>query len=60
MTKIESDLISDIDMDLFIEKETRRRISYISKRHIKANNKYMKCFDNSKESKFIMYLDENN
>ena len=43
MTGIKLDLISDIDMHLFIEKGMRCGISYISKRYSKANNKYMKC-----------------
>ena len=60
MTGIELKLISDIDMHLFVEKGTRGGISYISKRFSKANNKYMKCYDISKEGKFIMYLHENN
>ena len=60
MTRIELDLISDIDMHLFIEKEMRSGISYIAKRHTKANNKYMECYDSSEESKYIIYLDANN
>ena len=60
MTKIKLDLISDIDMHLFIEKGMRGSISYIAKRHYKANNKYMKCYDSSEESKYITYLDANN
>ena len=60
MTGIKLDLISDIYMHLFVEKRMRRGISYISKRHSKANNNYMKCYDSSEESKFIMYLDANN
>ena len=60
MTGIELDLISDIDMHLLIEKGIRGRISYIAKRHSKANNKYMKCYDSSEESKYITYLDANN
>ena len=60
MTKIELDLISDIDMHLFSEKEMRGGISHIAKRHSKANNKYMECYDSSKESKYITYLDANN
>ena len=60
MTRIELDLISDIDMHLFIEKGMRGGISYIAKRHSKANNKYMECYDSSKESKYITYLDANN
>ena len=38
MTRIELELISDIDMHLFIEKRMRGGISYIAKRHSKANN----------------------
>ena len=37
MTGIELDLISDIDMHLFIEKGMRGGISYIAKRYSKAN-----------------------
>ena len=59
MTKI-SDLISGIDMHLFIEKIIKGGISYIYKRHSKANNKYMECYNSDEESKFIMYLDVNN
>ena len=60
MNGIELDLISDIDMHLFIEKGLRGGISYIAKRHSKANNKYMECYDSSKESIYIIYLDVNN
>ena len=35
-------------------------ISYISKRYSKVNNKYMRRYDSSEESKFIMYLNANN
>ena len=59
MTGTELYLISYIDMHFFIEKEMRRDISYIAKRHSKPNNKYMKCYDEYKESKYIMYLDAN-
>ena len=62
MTRIKLELVSDINKHLFIEKGLRGRISYICKRkqitNNKANNKYMKNYDPTKESKFIMYLDE--
>ena len=48
MTGIELELISDIDMHLFIAKGMRGRISYIVKRHSKSNNKYIKCYDSRK------------
>ena len=60
VTRIELDLTSEIDMHLFIEKGMRGGISYIAKRHSKANNKYMETYDSSEESKCIMYLDANN
>ena len=60
MTETELDPISDIDMHLFIEKGMRGGISYISKIHSKANNKYMKCCDSSKESKYITNPGANN
>ena len=40
MTGEELELISDIYMRLFIEKGMREGISYIAKRHSKANNEY--------------------
>ena len=60
MIDVELELISDIDMYLLIEKGMRGVISYITKRYNKANNKYMKLYDNNKSSKCITYLDANN
>ena len=60
MTRVELELISDVDMHLLIEKGMRGGISYIAKRYSKANNKYMKDYDDENEIVFIMYLDGNN
>ena len=60
MTEIELELISDTDMNLFIEKGIRRSISYMTKRFSKANNEYMQFYDDKKLSKYITYLDANN
>ena len=60
MTKIELELIPDPDIYIFFEKGTRGRISYISNRHSKANNKYLKSYDPKQEWKHIVYLDANN
>ena len=60
MTEVELEVISNIDMYLFVGKRMRRGISYITKRFSKANNKYIKSYDNSKPNKYIMHLDANN
>nr|DAC81289.1 TPA_asm: PolB [Corynactis coral adintovirus] len=60
MTKIELELMTDIDMYQFIEKGMRGGISYIANRYGKANNKYMKTYNEKAPSKYIMYLDANN
>ena len=60
MTGIELELISDIGMHLFIEKGMRGGISYIAKRYSKANNEYMKDYDNTEGAIYIMYFDANN
>ncbi|XP_068704896.1 uncharacterized protein [Montipora foliosa] len=60
MTDIKLELMTDIDMFQFIEKGMRGGISYICNRYGKANNKYMKTYDEKAPSKYIMYLDANN
>ena len=60
MTGVRLDKIVDIDMYLFIEKGLRGGVSYIIKRYVKANNKYMKNYDPKKVLKFVLYLDMNN
>ena len=60
MTGIELERISDIDKYLFIEKGLRGGISYIAKRHSKANNEYCPDYDPKKPSTFISYLHMNN
>ena len=60
MTKIKLELMTDVDMYLFIEKGLRGGISYIANRYGKANNKFMKDYNENEPSKYIMYLDANN
>ena len=58
MTGIELELYIGMHY-LIIEKEMRVDISYIVKRHSKANNKYMQSYNVNEPSKVIVYLDEN-
>ena len=60
MLKMSGVKISDADKYLFVEKGLRVGISYIAKRYVKANNKYMNNYDPKKQSTFISYLDMNN
>ena len=60
MTNIKLELMTGIDMFQFIEKGMRGAVSYIANRYGKANNRYMKEYDEKTPSKYIMYLDANN
>ena len=60
MTNIKLELMIDVDMYQFIEKGMRGGVSYIANRYGKANNKYMKEYNEKAPSKYIMHLDANN
>ena len=59
-TKVKSDLLSDIDKLLEVEKGITGEICHSVYRYAKANNKYMKDYDKNKESSYIQYWDVNN
>lgn len=60
-SKVELELMTDIDMILFIQSGIRGGISMISNRHSEANNPLMKeKYDKTKEDKYILYHDINN
>ena len=60
MKKIKLEHISDPDMYIFFEKGMGGRVSYISNRYSKADNKYLKSYGPKQESKLIIYFDANN
>ena len=59
-TKVELELLTDIDMLLMVEKGTRGGICQAIHRYTKANNKYMKNYNKDIISSYPMYLDANN
>ena len=59
-TGVELELLTDYDMLLMIEEGIRGGLCHAVHRYAKANSKYMKNYDKSKESSYIQYLDANN
>jgi len=60
ITKVEIELLTDVDQHLFIERGLRGGVSMVSKRYAKANNPLVDGYDSSKLTNWIMYLDSNN
>ena len=54
--EIRSQLLTDIDMLLMVEKG----MCHVIHRYAKANNKYMNNYNKNKESSYIQYLHANN
>ena len=54
-TGVELELLTDYDMLLIVEEGIRGGIFHAVHRYAKANNKYMKNYDENKESSCIQY-----
>ena len=59
-TRVELELIKDMEMFLMLEKSIRGGISVISKRHATANNPELSDFDPNKDTSHLLYLDASN
>ena len=60
ITKAKIELLTDINMVLMIEKGIRGGLTQVIKKHSIANNKYLPCYDSTKKSVYLQYLDANN
>ncbi|XP_030764719.1 uncharacterized protein LOC115888968 isoform X2 [Sitophilus oryzae] len=60
MTKVELELLTDIDMIHFFKNGIRGGVSQCSERKHIANNKFLPNYNPSEPSSFIMYLDATN
>ena len=58
-TNIKLELLTDYDMLVMVEEGIRGGICHSIHRCAKANNKYMKSYNNNEESSYIQYLDAN-
>jgi hypothetical protein len=56
-TNVELELITDIDIYMFLESGIRGGINGVTKRFCKANNSYMKNYDKNQEKIFLSYFD---
>ena len=59
-TGVKLELLTDSDMLLVVEEVIKGGMCYAIHRYAKANNKYMKNYDEKEESSFLEYQDTNN
>ena len=60
-TGVKLELITDIEVLKMYESMKRGGLCFVgSKRHAKANNKYLEGYDETQDSSYIMYWDANN
>ena len=59
-TGVELELLTDLDMHLFIERGMRGGILTVSKRYARSNNPLVEGYNAAEPTNYITYLDANN
>ena len=59
-TGVNLELLTDVNMHLFVERGLRGGISMESRRYCQANNPYLRNYNPHEETSYIMYYDANN
>ena len=59
-TDVKLELLTNFNMLLIIEEGIRGEMCHAVHRFAKANNKYMRNYDEEKESSFLEYIDTSN
>ena len=60
ITDVKLELLKKFNMLLMVEEGIRGGMCHVAYRYAKANNKYMKNYEEKEESSYIQYLDGNN
>ena len=55
--EVKLELLPNIDMLIMVEKDIREGICHAIHLYAKANNKYMKDYDENRESSYLKYWD---
>ena len=59
-TKIQMELLTDLDMHLFVERGVRGGVSQCCNRYTRTNNEYMSDYNLNEESRYLKYYDVKN
>ena len=59
ITKLQSELLTDIDMQLMVEKRKRDGICHSVLRYAKARDKYIKDYNQNNDSSYLAWFDKN-